>query len=87
MLCGDYLSGNWIITTMESACHTGRRAANAILESACSNETFVKTIEPYRPPEWEPLKAIDESNYRLGLPNLFDTPLLKLLSEPLLARL
>lgn len=83
MLCGDYLSGSWIITTMESACHAGRRAANAILERAGSHETPARTIEPYRPPEWEPFKAIDQTNYRLGLPNVFDTPL----TTPLLGAL
>jgi hypothetical protein len=72
MLCGDYLQTSWIITTMESASHTGRSAANAILDAAGSREPPAATFDPYRPPEWEPLKRIDAERYRRGQPNLFD---------------
>jgi uncharacterized protein with NAD-binding domain and iron-sulfur cluster len=76
VLCGDYLKGSWIITTMEAACHTGRRAANAILDASGSSESPASEIEPYRPPEWEPLKRVDARRHRAGLPNLLDQPVL-----------
>jgi uncharacterized protein with NAD-binding domain and iron-sulfur cluster len=74
VLCGDYLTGSWIITTMESANHTARRAANAILERSGSNETPTPELEPYRPPEWETLQRADEVLHRAGQPNLLDAP-------------
>ncbi len=72
MLCGDYLNGRWETTNMEAACFNGRRAANAILDAAGSNHTPAAVIDPYRPPEWKPLQAIDDRLYRAGQPNLFD---------------
>lgn len=71
-LCGDYLKTDWIITTMESACETGRRAANAVLDATGSPEASVEILAPYRPPEWEPLKRLDEQRWRRGEPNLLD---------------
>ena len=75
MLAGDYLRSPWQVANMETASYNARRAVNAILDAAGSHETPAATIEPYRPPEWEPLKKIDEERWRLGLPNLFDVEL------------
>jgi uncharacterized protein with NAD-binding domain and iron-sulfur cluster len=72
MLCGDYLNGRWEVANMEAACCNGRRAANAILAAASSQEPPASTTPPYRPPEWEALKRIDEQRYKQGQPNLFD---------------
>ena len=75
MLCGDYLKSSWEVTNMETACYNGRRAARAVLEAANSRETPIQAIEPWKPPEMEPLKRIDEDRYRRGQPNLFDADL------------
>jgi uncharacterized protein with NAD-binding domain and iron-sulfur cluster len=75
MLCGDYLNGPWEVSNMETACFNGRRAANVVLDAAGSFETPAKTIAPYRPAEWEPLKRIDEDRWRKGQPNLLDLDL------------
>jgi uncharacterized protein with NAD-binding domain and iron-sulfur cluster len=72
LLCGDYLDGLWEVANMETACCNGRRVAAAIVEQARPNETPVGVFKPYRPPEWEPFKRIDEERWRLGEPNLFD---------------
>jgi uncharacterized protein with NAD-binding domain and iron-sulfur cluster len=72
VLAGDYLDGEWEVGTMEAACFNGRRAANAILERAGSREQPAAAIPPFRPPEWEPLKAVDALRYAQGEPNLFD---------------
>jgi hypothetical protein len=72
MLCGDYLKSEWEVANMETASFNARRAANAVLERAGSHETRVSAIGPYRPPEWEPLKRIDEDRWKRGQANLFD---------------
>jgi hypothetical protein len=72
MLAGDYLNGPWEVANMETASYAGRRAANAILDATGSHESPAATTPPYRPPEWEPLKQIDEQRYNAGQPNLFD---------------
>jgi hypothetical protein len=72
LLAGDYVAGEWEIGHMEAACFAGRRAANAVLDRAGSHEEFAKTIGPYRPPEWEPLKRMDENRWRRGQRNVFD---------------
>jgi hypothetical protein len=75
VLAGDYLDSPWEVANMEAASHNGRRAANAVLERAGSRETPAATVAPYRPPEWEPLKQIDEDRYRRGQPNVLDVDL------------
>ena len=75
LLCGDYLNGAWEVANMEAANYNGRRAANAILDASGSQENRAMTTGPYRPPEWEPFKRIDEQRYARGEPNLFDTEL------------
>jgi uncharacterized protein with NAD-binding domain and iron-sulfur cluster len=73
LLCGDYLHGNWEVANMECASYNARRAVNALLAQAGSNEAVCAAIEIASPPEWEPLKRIDERRYRAGQPNLLDT--------------
>jgi hypothetical protein len=72
MLCGDYLKGDWEVANMECASFNARRAANAVLDRSGSREAPCWVFKTYRPPEWEPLKRIDEDRYRQGQPNLFD---------------
>jgi uncharacterized protein with NAD-binding domain and iron-sulfur cluster len=73
LLAGDYLRSGWEVANMETASYNARRAANAILEQSGSRESPAQVIEPPRPPEWEPLKQIDEQRWKTGQPNLFDT--------------
>jgi hypothetical protein len=79
-LAGDYLKSDWRTGIMEAANYNGRRAANAVLDTSGSRESRATAVKPYRPPEWEPFKRIDEDRWRGGQPNLFDT---KLSSEQL----
>ncbi len=72
-LAGDYISRDWIITTMEAANHAGKMAASAAVERLKPNADPVPVIAPYQAPEFAPLKAIDEDRYRRGLPNALDT--------------
>jgi uncharacterized protein with NAD-binding domain and iron-sulfur cluster len=72
MLAGDYVKSELLVGTMEQANEAGRRACNAILERSGSRESPSKVFPRYRPPEWEPLKRLDEDLYRAGRPNLFD---------------
>jgi hypothetical protein len=58
---------------METACFNGRRAANVVLERTRSRAPAVTPIEPYQPPEWEPLRQLDEQRWAQGQPNIFDT--------------
>jgi uncharacterized protein with NAD-binding domain and iron-sulfur cluster len=71
-LAGDYLNGAWEVANMEAANYNARRAANAILSNSGSRETPATTVPPYQPPEWEPLRKLDELRYAQGQPNLFD---------------
>jgi hypothetical protein len=73
LLCGDYLAGDWEVANMECASYNARRAVNALLALAASPEPPASAVTLPRPPEWEPLKRIDEERWRRGLPNLFDT--------------
>ena len=72
MLAGDYVRGAWEVANLEAASYSGRAAANAVLAASGSRESHAIALPSYRPPEWEPLKRIDEDRYRRGQPNLFD---------------
>jgi uncharacterized protein with NAD-binding domain and iron-sulfur cluster len=74
VLAGDYPRGRWEMANMEAANASGRLAANAILRRAGSGEPAARVFEPYRPPEWEPLKRIDAARYARRQPNLLDLP-------------
>ena len=67
------MRGQYEMANMEAANESGRRAANAILDRAGSHESPALVFPAYRPPEWEPLKRIDEALYKAGQPNLFDS--------------
>lgn len=86
MLCGDYLKSAWEVTNMETACYNGRRAANAVLDASGSYEAPTTAIEPWRAPEWEPFRRIDEDRYRRGQPNIFDADLTSAQVRELLRR-
>jgi uncharacterized protein with NAD-binding domain and iron-sulfur cluster len=75
LLAGDYLRSEWEVANMEAASFNARRAANAILDRAGSQEPPAAAIGPYRPPEWEPLKRIDARRYARGQRNLLDVDL------------
>ncbi len=71
-LAADYVRSSFPLTSTELANEAGRRAVNAILAASSSNEAPCRIYEPYRPPEWEAFKAIDEIVYKQGLPHLAD---------------
>jgi hypothetical protein len=60
---------------MEAANYNSRRMVNVMLDNTGSIESPCKITSAYRPPEWAPLKAVDEQRYAHGQPNLFDTDL------------
>jgi hypothetical protein len=71
-LAGDYVRTDVDLATMEGANESARRAVNALLDADGSAADRCQVQLLYRAPELEPLKAIDEARYRLGLPNTFD---------------
>ncbi|MCC8246856.1 hydroxysqualene dehydroxylase [Saccharothrix luteola] len=71
-LAGDYVRAPINGASMEAANSTARLAVNALLDEAGSSAPRAVVHELYRAPEFELLKAQDEVNYRLGLPNAFD---------------
>jgi uncharacterized protein with NAD-binding domain and iron-sulfur cluster len=74
MLAGDYVRNSMNVATMESACETGKRAAQAILDASGTAGTPVTIHQRWVPPENESLKRIDAVRWRLGLPHVLDTP-------------
>jgi hypothetical protein len=72
VLAGDYLEGDWQVANMEAAHFNARRTVNAILEKSGSHESPCETIAPYRPPEWDAAKRLDEERYARGAPNVLD---------------
>jgi hypothetical protein len=71
VLAGDYLDCDWEVANMECANLNGRRAANVVLDRAGSHATHARESPPYRQPEWEAFKRVDEELYRQGRPNMF----------------
>jgi uncharacterized protein with NAD-binding domain and iron-sulfur cluster len=71
-LAGDWVRTNVNVTTMEGANEGGRQAANGVLAAAGSTDAPVQLWSLYRPPEYEPFKALDRVRYAQGLPNQFD---------------
>jgi len=71
-LAGDWVRTHLNVTTMDGANDGGRAAANAILDAAGSLQPRVPRWSLYVPPEFEPFRAVDAVNYRLGRPNAFD---------------
>jgi uncharacterized protein with NAD-binding domain and iron-sulfur cluster len=72
-LAGDYPRGFAEVANMEAANHSGRLAANAVLQRAGSHETPAFTGARYVPPEWAALREQDAARYAAGQPNAFDT--------------
>ena len=73
-LGGDYVQTNIDLATMEGANESGRAAVNALLDRAGSPAARVQMFQLYRPPEFEPLKAVDAELFKAGRPNLLDRP-------------
>jgi uncharacterized protein with NAD-binding domain and iron-sulfur cluster len=71
-LSGDYVQTNIDLATMEGANESARAAVNSLLDAAGSNAERVQMYELYKPPEFEPLKAVDKAAYGLGLKNALD---------------
>lgn len=71
-LAGDYVRTNIDLATMEGANESGRTAANAILAASGSPAARARLWKMYRPIEWEALKLVDATRYKLGQKNLFD---------------
>ncbi|MEU5025236.1 hydroxysqualene dehydroxylase [Streptomyces milbemycinicus] len=71
-LAGDYVATDMDLATMEGANESARRAVNALLDAEGSSAPRCATWTLYQPPELEPLRRVDETRYRLGLPNAFD---------------
>jgi hypothetical protein len=59
---------------VESACETGKRAAQAVLDAAGFGGKPVRVYNRWTPPENEPLKRADAERWKLGLPHVLDTP-------------
>ncbi|NLU71262.1 NAD(P)-binding protein [Streptomyces sp. HNM0575] len=71
-LAGDYVRTDVDLATMEGANESARRAVNALLDADGSGAERCRIQLLYQPPELEPLKRVDETRFRLGLPNTFD---------------
>lgn len=73
-LAADYVQTprNIDFTSMEAANEAGRHAVNALLDAAGSREAHAGLFDGYRPPELEPLKAVDQARYRAGQPHFLD---------------
>ncbi|MFD0203170.1 MULTISPECIES: hydroxysqualene dehydroxylase [Saccharothrix] len=71
-LAGDYLQVPINGASMEGANSSARLAVNALLDENGSSAPRAVVRDLYRAPEFELLKAQDQVNYRLGLPNTFD---------------
>ena len=72
-LAADYVRCDVDLATMEGANEAARAAANAILDATGSNEPRATLGTLWEAPVWEINKAIDDQQYRSGLPNLLDT--------------
>jgi hypothetical protein len=71
-LAADYVRCDVDLATMEGANEAGRAAANAILQASGSSEGPVAIGTLWESPTWDVNKAIDDQQYRAGLPNLLD---------------
>ncbi|MGW1768998.1 hydroxysqualene dehydroxylase [Streptomyces sp. NPDC002073] len=71
-LCGDYVSVDIDLATMEGANASARAAVNSLLERDGSEAARCRVIPLHRPPELEPFRRHDRLRYRLGLRNVFD---------------
>ncbi|HEX3607214.1 MAG TPA: FAD-dependent oxidoreductase [Candidatus Dormibacteraeota bacterium] len=83
-LAADYVRTHTDLATMEGASEAGRRAVNGILDESGSDQPRCR-IWPLREPEvFAPLRMLDVSRFRRGLPVLGDTSALgRELPDPL----
>jgi hypothetical protein len=79
-MSGDHVQTDIDLATMEGANESARYAVNAILAASGSTAAPAPTFKLYDPPEFEALKAVDRTLYKLGRPNALDvdSPLLTL---------
>ena len=71
-LAGDYVRTPINGAGTEAANSSARLAVNALLDEAGSSAPRAEVGRLYRAPEFELVKAQDQVNHRLGLPNAFD---------------
>jgi hypothetical protein len=71
-LAGEWIKTNINVTTMDGANQGGRKAANALLDTAGSRARHAQLWDLYVPPEYELFRRIDQDRYRRGEPNMFD---------------
>lgn len=71
-LAADYVRTGTDLATMEGACEAARLAVNAVLDSTGSGAPRCGVFPLYRAVELEPLRQLDDTRYRAGLPNVFD---------------
>jgi uncharacterized protein with NAD-binding domain and iron-sulfur cluster len=72
-LAADYVRTHINVTTMEGANEAARRAVNALLDEAGSNEPRAARWDLYRAPEFEPWRQLDAERWRRHQPNFYDT--------------
>lgn len=72
---GDFVRTNIDLATMEGAGESGRAAANAILDASGSTAAPAQMFKLWKNPALEPLKLVDATLYKAGLPNALDIPL------------
>jgi len=68
-LAADHVRTHSDLASMEAANEAGRRAANAVVDDADLGALHADVWELPEPSVFEPLKAQDRLNYRLGLPH------------------
>jgi hypothetical protein len=70
-LAGDYVRTHTNIASMESACESGRRATNVVLERTGSSARRADVWE-LEEPSFRALKWLDHQLYTAGRPHLFE---------------
>ncbi len=73
-LAADFVRTDIDLATMESANEAARKAVNALLAEAGSNETPATVQTLVRPQELATAKELDRTLLQAGLPNAFDLP-------------
>lgn len=73
LLAGDHVRTTMNVATMESACESGKRAAQAILDQRPGSDS-VRIYDRWTPPENQGLRDEDEARYRRGEPHILDFP-------------
>ncbi|MGW5312747.1 hydroxysqualene dehydroxylase [Nocardia thailandica] len=69
---GDHVRSHIDLATMEGANESGRRAANAVMDSAGDPGGRADVLPLVSPPAFELAKRLDQDRYRAGLPHLLD---------------